>query len=134
VGLARCTWASGGSLLSQLELIVALAVRHRIPAIYTWHEAAAAGGLMTYSPSITDVYRQAGSGRSLLAGRAKPGTHAYAQAVPESDCCRRDRRGAVRGNAWSQTSRTVKFVVPFPAGGGADLLMRGGVLFWESGR
>ena len=27
-------------------------------------------------------------------------------------------------SAWSQTSRTVKFVVPFPAGGGADLLMR----------
>lgn len=27
-------------------------------------------------------------------------------------------------NAWSQTARTIKFVVPFPAGGGADLLMR----------
>src|SRR5262245_56878091 len=27
-------------------------------------------------------------------------------------------------SASSQTSRTVKFVVPFPAGGGADLLMR----------
>jgi len=26
--------------------------------------------------------------------------------------------------AWSQTSRTIRFVVPFPAGGGADLLTR----------
>ncbi len=32
---------------------------------------------------------------------------------------------ALAGNgAWSQTSRTIRFVVPFPAGGGADLLAR----------
>jgi putative ABC transport system substrate-binding protein len=42
------------------EQIIALAARHRIPAIYELHAFAEAGGLMTYGPSLTDVYRQIG--------------------------------------------------------------------------
>ena len=38
----------------------ALALRHRVPAIYQYPEFAAAGGLMTYGASITELYRQAG--------------------------------------------------------------------------
>jgi ABC transporter substrate binding protein len=41
----------GGSLSSQRERIVALAARHGLPAIYTWRDAVAAGGLMSYAPS-----------------------------------------------------------------------------------
>jgi putative tryptophan/tyrosine transport system substrate-binding protein len=40
--------------------IGALALRHRVPAIYQYPEFAAAGGLMSYGGSLADAYRQAG--------------------------------------------------------------------------
>ena len=41
------------------DLIIALAARHKLPAVYYERHFAAAGGLMTYGPDYTDQYRRA---------------------------------------------------------------------------
>jgi len=53
--------------VGQREQLVALAARHTLPASYGQPEIAAAGGLMSYGPSQTDVHRQVGvyTGRVL---------------------------------------------------------------------
>jgi len=51
----------------QREQLVGLAARHAVPAIYALPEFAASGGLISYGPSVTSTFRQAGiyAGRSL---------------------------------------------------------------------
>jgi len=50
---------------SRRNLIVGLAARHGIPAIYQFREYAEAGGLMSYGANLADAYRQMG----VIAGR-----------------------------------------------------------------
>jgi len=45
----------------QRELIVRLAERHKLPAIYPYRFFVAAGGLMSYGPSLIDNYRRTAS-------------------------------------------------------------------------
>jgi putative ABC transport system substrate-binding protein len=52
--------------------IVALSARYAIPAIYSFREFAAAGGLMSYSPSLTDTYRQMGIYVGKILNGTKP--------------------------------------------------------------
>jgi putative tryptophan/tyrosine transport system substrate-binding protein len=49
------------------DLLAALAIRHRLPAIYEYRPFVAAGGLISYGGSVTESYRLAGvyTGRIL---------------------------------------------------------------------
>src|SRR5262249_60405294 len=68
----------GGGLLVQVNSflqsrrgqLVALAARHRLPAVYYWRDFSAAGGLMSYGTSLRDALRLVGnySGRILKGG------------------------------------------------------------------
>jgi putative ABC transport system substrate-binding protein len=52
---------SGEFMLANRDLIVALAARHRIPAMYILRDYVVAGGLMSYGTSVTESNRQAGT-------------------------------------------------------------------------
>jgi ABC-type uncharacterized transport system substrate-binding protein len=52
--------------------LVALAALNRLPAIYHFREFAAAGGLISYGPRITDSYRQGGVYTGRILRGAKP--------------------------------------------------------------
>jgi putative tryptophan/tyrosine transport system substrate-binding protein len=41
------------------DLIITLAARHRLPAVYAWRYFAADGGLISYGPDLFDQYRRA---------------------------------------------------------------------------
>jgi putative tryptophan/tyrosine transport system substrate-binding protein len=57
---------------SRPEQIVALAARHMMPAIYSLHEFAKVGGLMSYGFSNGDAFRLAGVHASRILNGAKP--------------------------------------------------------------
>ena len=50
---------SGSGILRHRGLIIALAARHKLPAVYSQSLFAAAGGLISYGPDQIDKYRQA---------------------------------------------------------------------------
>ncbi len=58
--------------ISQRKQLVALASRHAVPAINTWRDFAASGGLISYGPSFAAAFRQAGIYAGRILKGAKP--------------------------------------------------------------
>ena len=52
--------------------IVALSARYSLPAIYEWREFVDVGGLISYGPSLTGVYRQIGTYVGRVLNGEKP--------------------------------------------------------------
>ena len=59
-------------LLDRRGQIVSFAARHAIPAMYFVRQFAAEGGLVSYGPSITWMYRQAGAYVAQILKGANP--------------------------------------------------------------
>ena len=60
------------SLSSLFREIIDLAMQHRLPAIYQWREHVDAGGLLSYGPNLTAMWRQAGTIVVKILKGAKP--------------------------------------------------------------
>jgi len=79
-GLASLLQQRVGALLvcadpyfdTQRDRIIAFAAQNRLPTMYHFREFAVAGGLISYGPSITDAYRQAGIYVGRILKGAKP--------------------------------------------------------------
>jgi putative ABC transport system substrate-binding protein len=63
---------AGALFNARRNQLVALAARHKIPAMYENRESVLAGGLMSYGPSVPDVYRQIGGYTARVLTGEKP--------------------------------------------------------------
>jgi ABC-type uncharacterized transport system substrate-binding protein len=57
---------------SRRDQLAALASRHAVPTIYDTQQFAASGGLISYGPSFTSVFRQLGTYAGKVLKGAKP--------------------------------------------------------------
>src|SRR5215510_13415977 len=66
-GIGALLVAADAYFDTRRDRIIAFAAQNRLPAVYHFREYAFAGGMVSYGPSITDAYRQAGiyTGRIL---------------------------------------------------------------------
>jgi putative tryptophan/tyrosine transport system substrate-binding protein len=58
---------------SRRNQLITMAAKQAVPTIYFYREFSAAGGLMSYAPSLVDAYRQTGVYTGKVLKGAKPG-------------------------------------------------------------
>jgi putative ABC transport system substrate-binding protein len=63
----------GPNLAAHRQALTDLALKNRLPAVYSREEYVDAGGLLTYGPSITDLFRHAAVYVDKILKGAKPG-------------------------------------------------------------
>jgi putative tryptophan/tyrosine transport system substrate-binding protein len=61
-----------GMLLGERRHLVDLAIKNRLPVVYTFRELVDAGGLMSYGPSLADLFRRAASYVDKILKGTKP--------------------------------------------------------------
>jgi putative ABC transport system substrate-binding protein len=74
---------SDAFLISQSGHLGALAIRNAVPTISPYREFAAAGGLMSYGDSLTEMYRQAGVYAARILKGEKPADLPVQQATKD---------------------------------------------------
>jgi putative tryptophan/tyrosine transport system substrate-binding protein len=96
--------------LRGMEQLATLTVRHAVPAIYQYREFAAAGGLMSYGPDITESYRMAGIYTGRILKGVKPADLPVQQVTK------------VEMYINLKTAKALGITVPLPLSGRADEL------------
>jgi putative tryptophan/tyrosine transport system substrate-binding protein len=71
-GIGALLVAADAYFDTRRDRIIAFAAQNRLPAVYHFREYAFAGGLISYAPSITDGYRQAGNYTGRILKGEKP--------------------------------------------------------------
>jgi len=66
------TVLSNPMFVGERRRLADLAAKNRLPAVYTWREFVDAGGLMSYGPSLEDLYRRAATYVDKILKGAKP--------------------------------------------------------------
>src|SRR5262245_4725113 len=80
------------------DQLITLAARYAIPTIFELREFVAAGGLMSYGPSLSDAYRLVG----LNTGQILKGAKACGPAGPAADQVRVGDQSQDCEGAWHQ--------------------------------
>jgi hypothetical protein len=65
---AQSVLGANANFMIWRDRLIALAARHKVAASYTTRDFVTAGGLVSYGPNLTEVYRQVGvyAGQSAI--------------------------------------------------------------------